>query len=83
MCGAKFGIDNVTKSLCLSRGVEGVTEGVIVLFTAEDGICCHISLGSLLEGDLGIRHAQRAVEGDLMEPGVWAIGEHGREELIL
>ena len=34
MFGAKFGVDNVTKSLCLSGGVEGATEGVIVLFTS-------------------------------------------------
>ena len=50
MCGTKFGIGNVTKSLCLSSGVEGVSEGVI-------------SLDSLLEVDLGTKHAQKSCGG--------------------
>ena len=63
MFGAKFGIDNVTKSLCLIICVEGVAEGVIVLFNTEDGICCQISLGTLIEVDLGIKHAQKSCGG--------------------
>ena len=41
--GTKFGVYNVTKSLRPSGGIEGVSEGVVVLFILEDGICCQIS----------------------------------------
>ena len=74
MFGVKSGVDNVAKSLCLSGGIEGVMQGVIILSTLEGGTYSQVSLGSLLEvdeGNLGeLDMPKRVMEGDLVGPGV-------------